>query len=415
MTGAAPFGPRVGHAVTSFGTSKLMLAGGRTRDALGTLNKLKNDVWQSQDGGTTWLPLTENAPWSARYGHVLQLFGGEWLLMGGLTPIPQNDVWVSANGTSWSTYIESHAPWSPRAFAAVAVFDGDLYIAGGTDLNQVFNDVWSTANGSTFCSMGVEERDGVGGESRVWFWEGKEERGVCARCGSFPGRGRFVVSRRPPQRCGLRDTRKGRLGGRRGRGSTCSCSATDCGSSAARRTTRIRASGARRVSAVRNSRGSGAPTQRAHTLGRRFRRTGVFTPRRADAWKQVAPSMPWGVRNNMGVALLGSSFLAFGGAAVVPPPVSHGIPTYQFMNDVWKSRDPCTWLMRGAFCVGFRTGGRRPFRSFVPCTPIIFILSFPFLLFFSLPSPSPLSLPSLFGPWLHNATRGLARRQCTAR
>ena len=61
----------------------------------------------------------------------------------------QNDVWSSANGTSWREET-AEAAWPARWDYQVVPHRGRLYVLGGDDDNQRLNDVWSSADGKSW-------------------------------------------------------------------------------------------------------------------------------------------------------------------------------------------------------------------------------------------------------------------------
>ena len=148
---------------------KIWLVGGRSQ----TYNKYNllptyrlSDVWSSVDGanwkqelnlqGDFFAQQTDVtqpgplAPWFERFGHTLDAIDSTgrhgyhapkydlMVMTGGFAPEPSNDVWVTADGTTWS-YVDLPPPWSARAWHRSAVYQGKLYIMGGTPLT---NDVW---------------------------------------------------------------------------------------------------------------------------------------------------------------------------------------------------------------------------------------------------------------------------------
>lgn len=155
LTDAAPWGPRVLHMVASF-AGKLYVMGGQT-DANNAATAL-DDVWQSSDGGATWVQLA-NAPWAARgmsYDPVV-LGGKLWLVGGGAyDAVPgnrqfHNDVW-SFDGATWTQVLaDGLAPWTPRQYVNVVVLEGALTVVDGFD-NTLANvsDLWRSFDGVTW-------------------------------------------------------------------------------------------------------------------------------------------------------------------------------------------------------------------------------------------------------------------------
>jgi uncharacterized delta-60 repeat protein len=131
----------------------IVVMGGNDRDTYARLN----DVWRSTDGGTLWIPMNTNAPWSARSEHTsVALPDGSIVLMGGISDSGhENDVWRSADaGATW-TKANASAGWTAREFpGSVAMPDGSVVLMGGWDSTNV-NDTWR------FAPAGSSERDPV--------------------------------------------------------------------------------------------------------------------------------------------------------------------------------------------------------------------------------------------------------------
>ncbi len=54
----------------------------------------RNDVWRSDDQGASWIAITSNAGWPARYRHSsVTLLDGSVILTGGFVSSGLNDVW----------------------------------------------------------------------------------------------------------------------------------------------------------------------------------------------------------------------------------------------------------------------------------------------------------------------------------
>jgi len=124
-----------------------------------------DDVWRSDDG-TTWTPVTGDAPWEGRAGLSAVVHRGRIFIFGGsqgddISTGGQgrrffNDVWSSADGATWRLETAA-AGWSPRAGAAAVVKDGWIYLLGGEVgftcggvpgcVPPYFNDVWRSRDG----------------------------------------------------------------------------------------------------------------------------------------------------------------------------------------------------------------------------------------------------------------------------
>ena len=117
----------------------MMISGGKNENGV-----LMNDVWVSDDAGTTWIQTTA-APWSARsaFGFASVPLGaplaGRVVLVAGSTApsVVTNDVWVSdsaadsLSGITWTQAV-AVAPFSPRSKLGFVVMPdtGMLVVAG---------------------------------------------------------------------------------------------------------------------------------------------------------------------------------------------------------------------------------------------------------------------------------------------
>ncbi len=117
----------------------------------------KNDVWNSSDG-ITWINRTSAAAWNRRYGHSavshngrLWVLGGHFYDTGTMDSVYFNDVWSSADGTSW-THAIGPSPFLPgRQNHASAAFDGKMWVMGGEDeAGNALRDVWHSADGANW-------------------------------------------------------------------------------------------------------------------------------------------------------------------------------------------------------------------------------------------------------------------------
>ena len=106
----------------------------------------------------------EGEKWSARWGHTSVVFQGKIWVMGGRDKKYLNDVWSSADGANWT---ESTPPgdatkdtdggdgkaanwWTARRTHTSVVFKDKIWVLGGRDSTGTLNDVWSSADGSTW-------------------------------------------------------------------------------------------------------------------------------------------------------------------------------------------------------------------------------------------------------------------------
>ena len=153
VTDSVPWKNRVLHHTLAF-NSKLWVLGGQALPQFASAPEaFYSDVWNSTDG-IRWLKVTERAPWAARgmIGGCAVLSGRMWLLGGGTYDTPGqprrklfNDVWSSVDGTQWTCHLE-HAPWPARQYHEVTVFDNRLWILEGWNHGNR-NDVWCSSDG----------------------------------------------------------------------------------------------------------------------------------------------------------------------------------------------------------------------------------------------------------------------------
>ncbi len=155
------FSPRSDAAVAQHG--------GRLWVGLGSTNSgYATDLWSSSDGSSWTLEsgnlLAEGGPGPRKNARAIS-FGGKLYVLGGYykvsstqkpTTFYSNEVWAYDSGQD--TWTRTVAPWQGREDHAVAVHGGRLYVIGGSAVADDsvpytfvrFNDVWSTANGSTW-------------------------------------------------------------------------------------------------------------------------------------------------------------------------------------------------------------------------------------------------------------------------
>jgi len=147
QAGTAAWPARGGHTMLVF-HDRLWLFGGAShvradRDTDGFLN----DVWVSDDG-VAWEQVTAAAPWTARDGPGVVVFGEDLYLVGGQG---HADVWRSSNGSDW-TRLTAEAGWTPRMGNGRAVFAGQLWVLGGwvDQPTNALDDIWYSNDGVTW-------------------------------------------------------------------------------------------------------------------------------------------------------------------------------------------------------------------------------------------------------------------------
>lgn len=144
-TAEAPWKGRCMHTLEIF-NNKLYLIGGR-RNMEGTIEKLFNDVWYTEDG-INWQKATGKA-FSKRYSHESVVFDNKLWVIGGSYFSHKNDSWFTEDGNIWHKEL-SNAPWSKRFGGACIVKDNKLYLIGGKVGQGKFkNDVWQLVSKAT--------------------------------------------------------------------------------------------------------------------------------------------------------------------------------------------------------------------------------------------------------------------------
>lgn len=115
---------------------------------------LLNDVWESTDGGNTWVYATLKAEWTPRYNFGAVAFDKQLYIMGGQTTQTSptfastqrllQDVWRSEDGVHWTELVSP--PWSARASFGLVAAGSSIWLFGGG--MPATNDIWRTVNGT---------------------------------------------------------------------------------------------------------------------------------------------------------------------------------------------------------------------------------------------------------------------------
>ena len=133
---------RYHHAAVVLSNGNIVVMGGWTSDEFP--NRIKNDVWISQNDGETWSEqIITGDIWSARYRHTaVVLSNDDIVVMGGINTYGRsNDVWISKDsGETWEQL--ANADWDTRSgHAAVAMSTNEIVVMGGYTSN-LENDIW---------------------------------------------------------------------------------------------------------------------------------------------------------------------------------------------------------------------------------------------------------------------------------
>ena len=114
----------------------------------GSDGSLKDDVWSSADG-ESWREDTSNAGWTPRQLHQAVAHNGRLYVLGGADGSKRKDVWSSVDGANWQR--ETDADWPGREIHQAVSYKGRLYVLGGqVSGGSKRNDVWSSADGVTW-------------------------------------------------------------------------------------------------------------------------------------------------------------------------------------------------------------------------------------------------------------------------
>jgi N-acetylneuraminic acid mutarotase len=153
------FTPRAGHAVVAFNNKLWVIGGGDNVAAAGGASTRMNDVWSSSDG-ITWTQQTPAGSniFSPRMGHAAVVFGGKLWVIGGdvatgtTSDTVVNDVWYTADGTTWAQ-ATANAAFPAREGHAVAVLNNSMWLIGGDNGQTGMADLWMSTDGVTWAQQ----------------------------------------------------------------------------------------------------------------------------------------------------------------------------------------------------------------------------------------------------------------------
>jgi len=163
--------PRYGHGVVIDSLDSIILMGGFYADKKSGHITCFNDVWRSEDAGTTWALLVRHSPWSGRYQHAAVITNDDNIfVIGGLGANLDRfgDAWRSKDSGQVWDLVTPAAPWAARyEHAVVADRNRTLYILGGMSTGaDKYHDVWRSeqtcadvthCTGETLCRDGSNE------------------------------------------------------------------------------------------------------------------------------------------------------------------------------------------------------------------------------------------------------------------
>jgi hypothetical protein len=147
MVASAPWSGRAGLSAIVYKNEIFVMGGSYNDDAAivggQPIRVYLNDVWKSSDG-KDWEQLTGNASWAPRAGAAVVVKDGYMYLLGGedgfvctaesRCPPYFNDVWRSIDGVNWELIIEE-ADWTPRPGHQVQVLQDRFVLYGGFGLS----------------------------------------------------------------------------------------------------------------------------------------------------------------------------------------------------------------------------------------------------------------------------------------
>ncbi len=141
----APTGYREGQSTVVY-NNEMWLIGGFTGSEM-------NDVWNSTNG-ITWNEATAAAAFSGRERHDSVVFNGAmWVVGGGLYNgsnwVCDSDVWSSTDGITWNEATAA-AGFNTRMEFGLVVFKNAMWLIGGYDGTNVYDDVWTSNNGTSW-------------------------------------------------------------------------------------------------------------------------------------------------------------------------------------------------------------------------------------------------------------------------
>eukprot|EP00434_Breviolum_minutum_P016151 symbB.v1.2.014232.t1/scaffold1017.1/size232338/1 len=132
VTSSAPWTPRYGHSTVVDSQDRIFLMGGFFAHKETGQVECFNDVWRSDDLGSSWHLVTGTAPWAGRYQHAAVISEDKIFIIGGLSVnldrLP--DVWRSHDGGHHWEEVTPVAHW-PARYEHAAVVDraGTIYVA----------------------------------------------------------------------------------------------------------------------------------------------------------------------------------------------------------------------------------------------------------------------------------------------
>jgi len=99
----------------------------------------------------SWTEENMNAAFGGVYGHRIVNFNGALIMIGGIRDVNRiNEVWASANGSTWTQVSTVGNIFTARNGHQVVVFNNKMWVIGGFTDGGRSSEVWSSSDGATW-------------------------------------------------------------------------------------------------------------------------------------------------------------------------------------------------------------------------------------------------------------------------
>ncbi len=162
-----PWIARDGNRMIEY-AGKIWMMGGQDADG----NYL-NDLWYTEDGGTTWVRHITNCDWAARTDFALVVFANKIFLLGGYIYDEASDEIWTFDGTTWTEVTPTG--FSARYGHEALVYDSKIWVIMGASATDVINSTDGTTWSSVAADAGLGARVGFGAvvhDSKMWVTGG---------------------------------------------------------------------------------------------------------------------------------------------------------------------------------------------------------------------------------------------------